>query len=126
MYSMLSTSSCVGDQYLNVRSICLFTCVLVVSSKCTQNGNLDLTKSSTISCMKYFDMPSAIMYDALVQLSLKFAAILLSGNIALNKSPMLSTDHRLKLLTDTFASKKISAFMLSPGVINPRDCSVRG
>ena len=67
-------------------------------------------------------MPSAIMYDALVQLSLKFAAILLSGNIALNKSPMLSTDRRLKLLTDTFASQKISAFMLSPGVINPRDC----
>ena len=32
-------------------------------------------------------MPSAIMYDALVRLSLKFAAILLSGNIALNKSP---------------------------------------
>ena len=67
-------------------------------------------------------MPSAIMYDALVRLSLKFAAILLSGNIALNKSPMLSTDRRLKLLTDTFASQKISAFMLSPGVINPRDC----
>ena len=72
--------------------------------------------------VKYFDMPSAIMYDALVRLSLKFAAILLSGNIALNKSPMLSTDRRLKLLTDTFASQKISAFMLSPGVINPRDC----
>ena len=35
---------------------------------------------------------------------------------------MLSTDRRLKLLTDTFASQKISAFMLSPGVINPRDC----
>ena len=61
------------------------------------------------------------MYDALVQLSLKFAAILLSGNIALNKSPMLSTDRRIKLLTDTFASQKIYAFMLSPGVINPRE-----
>ena len=35
---------------------------------------------------------------------------------------MLSTDRRLKLLTDTFASQKISAFMLSPSVINPRDC----
>ena len=35
---------------------------------------------------------------------------------------MLSTDYRLKLVTDTFASQKISAFMLSPGVINPRDC----
>ena len=119
---VIQTSSCVGDQYLNVRSICFFTCVLVVSSKCIQNGSLDLTKSLTISCVKYFDMPSAIMYDALVRLSLKFAAILLSGNIALNKSPMLSTDRRLKLLTDTFTSQKISAFMLSLGVINPRDC----
>ena len=51
---------------------------------------------------------------------------------------MLSTDRRLKLLMDTFASQKISfllspgvmdtfasqkiSFMLSPGVINPRDC----
>ena len=45
--------------------------------------------------MKYGDIPSPIMYDELVQLKLKLAAILLSGNIALNKSLILSEDYKL-------------------------------
>ena len=121
------TSLCVGDQYLNVRSICFFTCAVVVSSKCKENGSEDLRRSFTIILVKYGDRPSEIIYDELVQLRWKLAAILLSGNMTLNKSPRLSVDLKLKLLEATFASQKISAFWLSsPGRTIPRLLEVDG
>ena len=52
-------------------------------------------RSSRSTLVKYGDIPSQIMYDELVQLKLKLAAILLSGNITLNESPILSADHKL-------------------------------
>ena len=60
--------------------------------------------------MKYGESPSEIIYDALVRLNLKLAAILLSGNISLNKSPILSVDLREKFPQAVLVSHKISAF----------------
>ena len=128
MHSIWSTLHYVlGDQYLNVRSICFFTCGVVVSSKCKENGSEDLRRSFTIILVKYGDRPSEIIYDEVVWLRWKLAAILLSGNMALNKSPRLSVNLRLKLLEATFGSQKISAFWLSsPGRTIPRLLEVDG
>ena len=89
MYSMLSRLPHVlGTNTLMLDPFAFSPMYWLSHQSVFRMGSLDLTKSLTISCVKYFDMPSAIMYDALVRLSLKFAAILLSGNIALNKSPI--------------------------------------
>ena len=86
---------------------------------------MDLRRSLTIILVKYGDRPSKMIYDELVQLRLKLAAILLSRNIDLNNSPSLSVDLKLKLLEATFASQRISAFRLSsPGRTIPRPLEV--
>ena len=52
-------------------------------------------KSSMKRHMKYGNSPSPMIKDELVLLKLKLAAILLSGNIVLNKSPIWSNNHKL-------------------------------
>ena len=112
IYSMWSSTSLwVADQYLSIRSICFFTCAVLVSSKCKENGSVDLRRSLTIILVKYGDRPTEMIYDELVWLRLKLAAILLSGHTDLNNSPSLSVDLKLKLLEATFASQRISCFL---------------
>ena len=83
-----------------------------VSSKCIEKGSPDF-RSPRITVVKYGDKPSLMIYDALVQLKLKLAVILLLQSTALNKSPIWSLDHNLYLLHAAFVSQYISASRLA-------------
>ena len=70
-----------------------------------------------ILCVKCGPRPSPMVQDAFVWLMLKSFAILLSGNIAWNKSPMLSDEHKLKLLQAIFANQNTSACKVPTAVV---------
>ena len=70
---------------------------------------------------------SDITYDDFVQPRLNLAQILLSGNIAWNRPPILSVDMKLKLLTANLRNHKTSSFRLSsPGKVIARAFEVDG